>query len=385
VDQSDIYLGDPMKHIYKHFYDILHPEFPNVHYLDHNGYAGRETFVKSTTARIFYSDKGAVLKSDGATGTPVTDDYLYTVFETCEYLINIPQLKAHRYAGISMFAKNHFGSQTGNDANHLHGGLVAPGTDSATRTGYGLYRVQVDLMGHDLLGKKNLFYLMDGLWGTDYELDVPVKWKMAPFNNGWSSSIFASFDPVAIESVGYDFLRSEFTPSRGLGTYVQMNGVDDYLHQAADTTNWPAGIKYDPMGNGRHIQSLGVHEHWNNATDMQYSRNLGGSEGIELVKTIPTGIASNHKHTSPDFVLLSSYPNPFNPSTMIEIEFPKAMTAALRVYSIDGKCVKTLFDKRVSAGKQRILFDASGLSSGIYLVSLKSELGTKTIKLAYTK
>ena len=65
---------------------------------------------------------------------------------------------------------------------------------------------------------------------------------MAPFNNSWSSSVFASLDNVAIESVGYDFLRSEFTVARGAGTYVQMDGVDDYLHQAADSTNWPAGI-----------------------------------------------------------------------------------------------------------------------------------------------
>jgi hypothetical protein len=40
-------------------------------------------------------------------------------------------------------------------------------------------------------------------------------------NNDWMSSIFCSLDEVAIESVGYDFLRSEFTPARGLATYVQ--------------------------------------------------------------------------------------------------------------------------------------------------------------------
>jgi hypothetical protein len=55
-----------------------------------------------------------------------------------------------------------------------------------------------------------------------------------PFNNSFMSSVFASLDPVAIESAGYDFLRSEFTASRvpAAATYVQMPGVDDYLHQA---------------------------------------------------------------------------------------------------------------------------------------------------------
>lgn len=40
---------------------------------------------------------------------------------------------------------------------------------------------------------------------------------------------------------------------------------------------------YDPEGDGTPLKSLGVAEHWNNATDRQYSRNLGKEEGIELV------------------------------------------------------------------------------------------------------
>jgi hypothetical protein len=38
VAQEDIYIGDPMKFIYKHIYEYLHAEFPNVHYLDHTGH-----------------------------------------------------------------------------------------------------------------------------------------------------------------------------------------------------------------------------------------------------------------------------------------------------------------------------------------------------------
>ena len=46
--------------------------------------------------------------------------------------------------------------------------------------------------------------------GGSSEVKGPVKYFMPPFNNNWSNSIFMSLDPVAIESVGYDFLRSEF-------------------------------------------------------------------------------------------------------------------------------------------------------------------------------
>jgi len=295
VDPSDIYIGDPLKHIYKHLYEVWHGEFPGVHYLDNGGYEslGRESVVPSQTAIIYYSDRGTVLRTSEATGNtpvnaPVLQDSLYTISEDAEYVINIPMLKGHMRAGMTMFAKNNFGSQTRIDASHLHGGLVAPAEmPNVTRGGYGYYRVQVDIMGHSLLGRKNLVYLMDALWATDYELDVPLKWQMVPFNNGYSASIFASLDPVAIESVGYDFLRSEFTSDRvpAAGTYVQMPGVDDYLRQAADKANWPSGLVYDPDNSGVPIPSLGTNEHWNNATAMQYSRNLDASAaGIELIQ-----------------------------------------------------------------------------------------------------
>jgi hypothetical protein len=39
---------------------------------------------------------------------------------------------------------------------------------------------------------------------------------------------------------------------------------------------------YAPDPDGKPVASLGVHEHWNNPVDKQYSRNLGKREGIEL-------------------------------------------------------------------------------------------------------
>jgi hypothetical protein len=295
VPQANIYLGDPMKHIYKHIYDTLHAEFPSAHYLD-NSYTtlGREKVVPGTS-RIYYSDKGAVLRtnsmSSGSSGVPVLYDSLYTIFDAADYIINLPQMKGHVRGGMTMFAKNHFGSQTRGDAGHLHMGLVRPygDTDTSTvrRTDYGMYRVQVDLMEHNLLSGKNLIYIMDALWATDQELGMPLKFQMAPFRNTYSASLFVSFDPVGIESVGYDFLRSEFTVGSGRNVAVQMPGVDDYLHQAADSNNWPTGIKYDPNNTGVHIYSLGVHEHWNNPIDMQYSRNLSAAgTGIEYFGTL---------------------------------------------------------------------------------------------------
>jgi hypothetical protein len=190
-----------------------------------------------------------------------------------------------------MFAKNHFGSHTRGDAKHLHMGLIVPDeypNEGNARYGYGLYRVLVDLMGWKLIREKNLIFIMDALWSAGWELDAPSKWQNPPFNDDWSSSIFISQDPVAIESVGYDFLRTEYTAENHPdNTYPQLEGADDHLEQAADSDNWPSGIEYDPEDDGTAIPSLGVHEHWNNEIARQYSRNLGGVYGIELLKIFP--------------------------------------------------------------------------------------------------
>jgi len=292
IPQSNIYIGDPMKHIYQHDMELWSSEFPDIHYLDHHRTdSGREA-VETGDSLIYYSDRGKVLRtgswSNMADGDPVYQDHFYKIFETCDYLINVPTLKGHRRGGITMFAKNHFGSHVRENAIHLHMGLICPDEPNVhvvnERHEYGVYRVLVDLMGWELIRKKSLIYLMDALWSAGHEVIQPSKWKTAPFNNDWSSSIFISQDPVAIESVGYDFLRNEYTPERHPNlTLVQMEGVDDYLHQAADSTNWPQDIVYDPENDGTPLPSLGVHEHWNNPVEKAYTQNLGTGEGIELI------------------------------------------------------------------------------------------------------
>jgi Domain of unknown function (DUF362)/FlgD Ig-like domain len=396
VAQSDISIGDPMKHIYKHLYDVWHGEFPNIHYLDNNySTLGREVAVHGTIRGITYSDKGTVLLTNSMysnqTGrVPVYQDTLYKIFETVDYVINIPQLKGHQRAGMTLFAKNHFGSHTRGDASHLHQGLVRPygvenpDTSTLRRSNYGMYRVQVDLMTDSLLSGKNLIYIMDALWATDYELDIPLKWNMQPFNNQFTSSIFVSLDPVAIESAGYDFLRSEFTVESGQDPSVQMPGVDDYLHQAADSTNWPSGIKYDPNNTGVHVFSLGVHEHWNNATDKKYTRNLNpttgtGIELIEIEQTI-TGVA-NHENGPEYFQIYQNYPNPFNPSTTIAYSLPVKSSVVITIYDIQGRQIKSYAFSAQSAGYQRVVWGGTNdrgnpISSGVYVYRVRaSSLG----------
>jgi hypothetical protein len=291
IPQESISIGDPMCPIWGHNYEVWSKEFPNVKYLDKNTTNFGRTLVKVTEKPlVFYSDKK-------------TSDKLYDVIEEADYLINITTLKSHMSAGVSLTAKSHFGDIGRPTANHLHYSHPTNGRGGKfPNSGYGKYRVFVDLMGSKYLGQNTLIWIVEGLFGGgSSEIKGPVKYFMAPFNNDWSNSIFMSLDPVAIESVGYDFLRTEWNGERKHDAVnnesefqANINGVDDYMHQAADSTNWPKGIKYDPDNSGQLVPVLGVHEHWNNPTDKQYSRNLKTGNGIELV-SIPEDLVKNVK------------------------------------------------------------------------------------------
>jgi hypothetical protein len=279
INQADISVGDPMSDIYGYNYDVWVKEFPNVKYIDKfSPMHGRTMIYNTKDDLLFYSDK-------------TQKDKLYDVIENANYLINVANLKPHMSAGISLTAKNHFGSQGSPTAGHLHYALMRTRGAKPNNLGYHKYRVLVDLMGSKYLGQNTVLYMVDGLFGGGTsETKGPVKYFMAPFDNDWSNSIFLSQDQVAIESVCFDFLRTEWNginkhnaSNNAEEANPNWNGVDDYQHQAADASNWPAGIVYDPDNSGKPIPSLGVHEHWNNPTDKQYTRNLGTGNGIELV------------------------------------------------------------------------------------------------------
>jgi hypothetical protein len=73
------------------------------------------------------------------------------------------------------------------------------------------------------------------------------------------------------------------------------------------------------------------------------------------------------------FELGQNYPNPFNPSTTIHFALPEASTVSLELYSVDGRLVHSVLNRRMPAGNHQITMDAGHLPSGIYIYRLSTD------------
>lgn len=274
IAENCISLVDSIRYIDNKTYEACSAVFPNVKYVDIKGQAGR---ISSTIIPDIIHWSGI----NEATGEPIVSYPLNTSHFEADYIINLARLQGHNFVGVSFTAKNWYGSfgvspaydrtfHPGNVA--LHDMVRSPYRESSG------YQILVDLMGHQQLGGKTVLYILDSLWGFVKNGNVsPAPYQYSPFNNDYPSSLFLSQDPVAIDSVAFDFYIAQYP------YYQDMQ----YLHEAALANDPPSGTFYDPEGDGSRLTSLGVHEHWNNKVDKKYSRNLGTEQGIELIYISP--------------------------------------------------------------------------------------------------
>lgn len=217
------------------------------------------------------------------------------------YIINLAMLKCHSYpysnmekgdegqTAVTMTGKNHFGSILG--PSELHG-VMNTNREAKPKT----YSPLVDLAASPALGRKTILYMLDGLYCARKHSSYAMHFPNAPFfnqiypyaNPEWPSSILASMDGVALDSVGLDILYSQTrnnidVDNQNRPWMLIRENADDYLHEMAEAENPPSGTKY--MQEGKQVSSLGVHEHWDSDESRRYSRNLDpkNGKGIELI------------------------------------------------------------------------------------------------------
>ena len=86
-----------------------------------------------------------------------------------------------------------------------------------------------------------------------------------------------------------------------------------------------------------------------------------------------------------EFALSAAYPNPFNPSTTMDLSLNEAGYVSVNVYNVMGQMVSTLMSGHMDAGYHSISWDANNMPSGMYLVRVQAGSNVETQKLMLLK
>lgn len=205
---------------------------------------------------------------------------------------------------------------------------------------------------------------------------------------------------TAIKFWENDTIKTIRTTSKGL--YLNDNGVSSVSFKVPIDTGGVAWMENDftlyyyQFSSGS-LNSYDLSDYFTDRYLTSYIVRLSGKNiiieatsaltadktGIYVFKLgdMLTGIKNDELSASPkEFSLSQNYPNPFNPTTTIAYELPVAGKVDLRIYDILGREVITLINREQTAGKYKVTFDASSLSSGIYFYRLAAESGYISVK-----
>ncbi|MBI5464859.1 MAG: T9SS type A sorting domain-containing protein [Ignavibacteriales bacterium] len=146
------------------------------------------------------------------------------------------------------------------------------------------------------------------------------------------------------------------------GTFTLTCNVTDAVSQVA-STSMGVTVYYWPLGGG----------------GGGYDPKMNGSNAeMVTAKEIPSEFS------------IGSYPNPFNPSTLINYQLPVDGTVTLSVFDVLGREVETLVNGTKPAGYYTVPVDASQWRSGVYFARIavttnKEKPFTQTIKMLLTR
>lgn len=218
-----------------------------------------------------------------------------------------------------------------------------------------------------------------------------------------SNNVYA----IIIEQNGYQWfgtdsgvaLHTSDNTLRDWKNYTSANGlVDDFVQaicKDSDNILWfgtPRGVsKFDGVLWANYTSDDGLAD--NNVRDIAVDPDgslwFATANGIS-VRTSATLIAYDRPAVLNDPILISNFPNPFNPSTSIVFALKNPSFVEIDIYNINGQHIINLVGETRTAGEHHINW--SGLNtagkivpSGVYFVRLVTESGVNTHKILLTK
>jgi hypothetical protein len=160
-------------------------------------------------------------------------------------------------------------------------------------------------------------------------------------------------------------------PDAPVNAFAVDNNYPNRLYLGSDVgmyVSFDTGQSWEVLGEGLPVLPIGdikIHPTENYLVAGTYGRSM-----YKIDLNLVTEVKNDQPQFVNEFSLSQNYPNPFNPTTKISWQSPVSGHQILKIYDITGKEIVTLVDEYKSAGKYEINFDASSLSSGVYLYKL---------------
>ncbi len=96
-------------------------------------------------------------------------------------------------------------------------------------------------------------------------------------------------------------------------------------------------------------------------------------------------VSADDQRGFPHAFSMSAYPNPFNPTTTLQVSLPVSSVAVMRVFDVTGRLVRETRLGRLESGSHEVAFDGSGLPSGVYFATFETPTARLTQKLVLMK
>jgi hypothetical protein len=199
----------------------------------------------------------------------------------------------------------------------------------------------------------------------------------------WLQKEYSADDAkTAVLTAGNSFIEIESDGGLLQGIELTLKHGNDFQINKIENNNYQVN-KVVPVGNNEtkiYIATNG-NESVNKIAEIDgdyeilSSKAVGGSgESILLSETIVN-----------DFSISSAYPNPFNPSTSVELDLQKDAFVAINVYNVVGQLVDQLYSGSLVESSHTFTWNASSVSSGIYFMSIQIDNHIETKKLMLVK
>ncbi len=194
-------------------------------------------------------------------------------------------------------------------------------------------------------------------------------------------------DSIDIDQNGFNIIYTSFLGLTTFGVSTQDGTAIDVMSFADDTVSdnkfWKMGGQlvdynsdYDGLYMGRALPPDA------GAGDQVWFVAFDSVHGV--ISNAPV-IEPGVEEAQAAFALGQNAPNPFNPTTSINFTLPEGDQVMVEIYNVSGQKVDTLVNDFMDAGKHSVVWDASGLSNGVYFYTVKSGDFSKTMKMTLLK